>query len=199
MTQADVARGSGLRPQLINEYLKGKKVPGADNAFSLADSVQVSARWLIRGEGSRGQAGGIDVPDEGWVKLPRRNLFKFTPEAAPEPEEMVPIPVEWLAMSVRAPTAQLWITEMPSDAMPNVAREGEPIICRDPDFPLQDGRVYVFLLDGRPIVRRVQIRPEGLVLKAEAEGLDAIVLKGEQIEQLVPIGRVLSAINLQAV
>ena len=88
---------------------------------------------------------------------------------------------------------------MPSDTMPDIAREGDQIICRSPDAPLVDGRVYVFLMDGRPMVRRVSVRPEGLLLKAGDNVTDPILIEPDQLERLAPVGRVLAALTVQAV
>lgn len=195
--QSEVARRVGKRRQLVSEWALGKKVPGADNALSLADALTVSPRWLIRGVGPREITTSNQAPDD-WIVLPRYDLFSFDGEAMPQPVEEVPVRRDWLITVARTVNG-LWLAEMPSDAMPEIGREGSTIICRDVDLPLADGRVYAFLLDGRPIVRRIRVRPEGLVLNAGDASIEPIPLSPEQLEQLVPIGRVLAAINLQPV
>lgn len=173
-------------------------VPTADTLFRLADALGVDARWLATGIGEAGGQVPVRSEDKDWVKLPRRDLFDFRDGVIPEPVEQVAIRRDWLAVAVRS-SGPLWLADMPSDAMPDVAREGDTIVCREPDRPLADGRVYVLLLDGQPIVRRVQLRPEGIVLKAGDPSIDPITLPADRLDQLVPIGRVLAAMTLQAV
>jgi transcriptional regulator with XRE-family HTH domain len=198
MSQADLARATGIGRGLIGSYIHGQKGPGADNLFTLADSLAVSPRWLYLGVGEKTVAERLAPADDDWVQIPRLDLFKFQDGVVPAPIESVPIRRDWLAASARS-SAALWLADMPSDAMPDIAREGDTIICRDPDRPLADGRVYVFLLEGRPIVRRVHVRPEGLMLKAGDPSIDPILLTPDRLDQLAPIGRVLAALSMHAV
>src|SRR3546814_20423833 len=84
---------------------------------------------------------------------------------------------------------------MPSDSMPDIAREGGMILCEDVDGELMDGRVYIFMLDWRPLVRRVAIRPEGIVLKASDPSIDPFTISRDHQphigDDLVPIARIL--------
>lgn len=190
LRNTDVAERSGLSRQIISEYANGQKVAGADNLFAIADALGVYARWLLRGEGPQ----AANLPTDDMVQLPRYDLFEFGEHGKPAPSETVPLPAAWLRAAVKTTTA-LWLAEMPSDAMPSLAREGELLVCRDPEPQLQDRRVYIFLLDGRPLVRRAFVRPEGLQLRSEDDS-DTIVIAPQNLEQVIPVGRVLSAIAI---
>lgn len=187
-----VAKEIGVAKSVIGDWEKGS-IPNAERFFRLADVLAVDPRWLV--DGTVPAASTFD--DDGWVKLPRFDLIDFI-DGHPVPIEEVPIRREWLLTSVRT-IAGLWLAEMPSDAMPDTAREGETIICRAPEQLLQDGKVYVLVLDGRLIVRRVQVRPEGLVLKAGDASIDPIVVHPDRVEQLTPVGRVLGKISVEAI
>ena len=179
---------------MIGDYIAGRRSPGAESLFALADALQLDARWLLTGDAMR----RITIqPEAEVVYLPRYDLFSFGEGERPSSIESVPVQREWLIRAART-DRDVWLTEMPTDALPEIARSGDTIICRFVDPPLQDGRVYVFLLDGRPIVRRVQVRPGGLVLKAGDPSVEPIELRGEEQEQLVPIARVLATISLQS-
>ncbi len=191
---AEVARATGIPAQTLDIYLKGS-APRADRAYALADELGVNPRWLVLGEG---QQRAVEESDDDWLVLPRYDLQRFEVDHLPEPVEMMRIRREWLSRAVRTP-GRLWVVELLSDAMPDIGKEGDMVLCEDFTPPLADGRVYAFLLDGRPIVRSVQARPDGLVLKAGSPAIDPITLTGEQLDQLVPIGRVVAAINLQAI
>jgi transcriptional regulator with XRE-family HTH domain len=197
LTNSDVARVSGISRQLVSEYAGGQKVAGADNLFSIADALEVYPRWLIRGEGEMAPS---PQPQEAadLVALPRFNVHTFGEYGKGQPVETVRVPAAWLAASVKSSTG-LWLTEMPSDALPDVAREGETIICRDPETPLQDRRVYIFLLDGRPIVRRISFQPHAIILRAEDEA-DTITLRPDEMaDRLMPAGRILATVRLDQV
>lgn len=193
---AEVARAIGMKPQTLDAYLRGA-IPSADRALLIADALAVNVRWLITGRGPRESAESPRADDD-WRELPRYDLFRFGEEGRPEPEEMVRIRRDWISRLARA-AADPWLAEMPSDAMPDIGREGDLVLCEDVRPPLVDGRVYVFLVDSRPIVRRLQARPEGLLLKASAPDVDPIMVRAEDVESLVPVGRVLGSISLQAV
>lgn len=196
LKNAELARRAGVSPQMVSEYTAGAKIAGADNLFSLADALGVRPRWLIRGEGEMLDAVAAD--NAGFVNLPRYDVFQFGEYGKGVAEETVQLPASWLQAAVKT-TSGLWIAEMPSDALPSVAREGETIICRDPETPLQDRRVYIFLLDGRPIVRRVAFQPNQVVLRGEDEA-DTITLRPEELEErLMPAGRILATVRLDQV
>lgn len=190
---SDLADASGISRQLVSEYLSGKKIAGADNLFSLADCLGVQARWLLRGDGDRERALRPEQVDH---LIPRFDLFRFSEHGKPEPSEMISIPDAILqALRVRS---GLWLAEMPSSAMPSLAHEGELLVCRDPEETLQDRRIYIFLINGRPIVRRVFVRHEGLQLRSENDA-DDILITPHDLEMLTPIARVVSAISVHSV
>lgn len=190
---SDLADEAEISRQLISEYTSGKKIAGADNLFTIADCLGVQARWLLRGEGERDRATrGATSTEE---QIPKFDLFKFSEHGKPEPSEMVSIPTNILhSLKVRS---GIWLAEMPSSAMPSLAQEGELLVCRDPDEIIQDRRVYVFVIDGRPLVRKAYVRPEGLQLRSEDDG-DTILVTPSELEQIRPIGRVLSAISVHS-
>ena len=197
LSNADVARVSGISRQLVSEYANGQKVAGADNLFSLADAVGVQPRWLIRAEGEM-ETSPAPGSTSDLIKLPRYDVFAFGEYGKGPAVETVQLPASWLIAAVKT-TNGLWLAEMPSDALPDVAREGETIICRDPETPMQDRRIYIFLLDGRPIVRRIAFQPNLVVLRGEDEA-DTITLRPDEMaERLMPAGRILARVRLDQV
>lgn len=192
---AHVARAVGIAPQTLDGYLRGA-IPGADRAVALADELKVDVRWLVTGEDPR--AGRAGAGGDDWVILPRYDLYDFSGPEKPAPVEEVAVRRDWLAGVARATTG-LWLTDMPSNAMPEIGREGDSLVCQDVTPPLVEGRAYAVLLDGRPVIRRISMRPEGLVLKAGDPAIDPITLTGEDVEALTPLGRVLGAISLKVV
>jgi transcriptional regulator with XRE-family HTH domain len=193
---SEVSRLTGKTKGTVSSWLTGS-MPSGDTIFLLADALDVNPRWLATGAGDEERHTEATESDDT-IRLPVIDLFKFDEGHMPDPVDTLLIRRELLASAVRT-TVPLWVAVMPSDTMPDIAREGDQIICRAPDAPLVDGRVYVFLLDGRPLVRRVSVRPEGLVLKAGDTVTDPILIEPDQLERLAPVGRVLAALTVQAV
>ncbi len=196
MGQQDLVRATGIGRQRVYEYYHGQKTPGADTAFSMADALGIHTRWLIRGEGPRDLDPYV-VDEDGWVWLPHYDLFAFEGVRPPKKMEDVPVSRAWLLANART-VKDLWVTEMPNDAMPGIAPTGEFIICAPPDDPLRDRRVYVFLIDGRPIIRTANLGVGGLTLTAQNPAIEPLIADGEQVE-LLTIGRVIAAMKMQAV
>jgi hypothetical protein len=168
-------------------------MPSAERALALADVLGVDYRWLIAGLGDRAAAA---PSQEDSVVLPQFDPFRFDEYGKGPPVSDVVVP-RWLLAPVKQTTG-LWLCAMPSGALPDVAAEGEMIVCRDPEIPLQDRRVYIFTVDGRPVVRRLWVRADGLQLTGESD-TDTIFFKPDEAENIVPVGRVLAAISLNQV
>lgn len=190
--QSEVARALEIAGSTLHRYLGGA-MPAADTALRLARTLNVQPEWLIEGTGPMRPGAEIIGVGGDVVLLPRYDLFAFSEHGKPEPVGHLALPATWLAQSMRSTTG-LWLAEMPNDALPSLAREGDTLICRDADPVLQDRRVYIFLLDGRPIVRRAFVKADGLQLRGETHD-DTIFIGLHEAEHLRPAGRVLSAIH----
>lgn len=219
---AEAARTLGLSRTTLDGYLKGH-MPAADRALSLADALGVSPRWLISGQGERSQvttfdrlkagiakyrdaisAGGhlMDASAADWVMLPRFDLFSWNDDGKVDIIEMVPFRRDWLSRYLFT-SSGLWLTTMPSDAMPSIAREGDLIICKQIEHQLVDGRTYIFRLGGSPIIRRVAIRPEGYVLSTGDGSAEQLVVPRDadpgDVDLPHAVGRVLAAVAVRPV
>jgi transcriptional regulator with XRE-family HTH domain len=203
-TELQLSRDSGLSKSSINRWTKGESVPNSEQLFPLSDTLRVRPRWLLYGDAGPAQADLLDVQNADWMAVPRYDLFRFTADGKGDAVESIPIRRDWLARAFRVTTG-LWLTEMPSDAMPELAREGETIVCRDvePREPdLIDGRVYIFMLDGSPIIRKLSIEPGKLVLSITDDPRPIVIDRRDPPhfgEGLVPIARVIGKFGLQVV
>lgn len=125
--------------------------------------------------------------------MPHYDLFAFKSPTPPRPLERVPVRRDWLLR-----VAGSWVTEMPNDAMRLTAARGDLILCM-PVGDLRDRKVYAFLLDGRPLIRAVELKADGLALVAENTAIDPITPTPEQLKQLTPIGLVVGSVKFHAV
>ena len=193
---ATLARSIGVSKSLVGNWRRGT-VPSGPTIFRLADELGVSPRWLATGLGPQ-REGAFPEADPEMTVLPRFDILRFSEHGKPEASDQIPVRSEWLIRSARS-TKGLWLADMPSDAMPDVAREGDALVCQDVTPPLVDGRTYIFLLSGRPLVRRVQLRREGLVLQSNDASSEPITVGPGSEDDLVPIGRVVAALSLRSV
>jgi len=141
--QAPIARNIGVGKSAFGEWLKGS-MPAGDKLLALADELGVQARWLGSGEGPRRET----AEDEDWVVLPRYDLDEFTEYGKPAPEEWTSVRRDWLGRRGATPVG-LWLTTMPAGA-PEIAAEGDTLLCQDAAVRPVDGSVYVVMLAGRP-------------------------------------------------
>lgn len=74
LSQAELARRVGVSKQAVGDWLKGRVTEiRPDNLYALADALQVEARWLATGKGSR--KGLILTPEQrrmlqSYLRLP---------------------------------------------------------------------------------------------------------------------------------
>ena len=193
---ATVGRAIGVGKSLVGSWRRGT-VPSGPTIFRLADELGVAPRWLATGLGPREVGPAADV-DPDVAVLPRYDILRFAETGKPEPSDQVAVRIDWLARAART-LSGLWLADMPSDAELSLAREGDALVCEDVAPPLVDGRTYIFLLSGRPLVRKVRLRLEGLVLSSDDPAVEAITVTEDRAEDLVAVGRVLATIALRSV
>ncbi len=196
LPRAAVARMAGVSTSSLDRWVKGA-TPDPESALALADALSVNYRWLIKGVGAK----AVDLTPEanpGSVILPKYDLAAFTEEFRPGPTEHLAVRIDWLNRITRA-TNGIWLADMPSDAMPNVAREGDTLICQDTSPPLIDGRTYLFLIRGDVVVRRLQITPDGLLLRSDDPERGTVLIEPGQTDIVTPVARVLGAMSLRSV
>lgn len=150
MSAAALARATGIKPQTLDNYLKGG-MPGADKAILLAEALSVPIDWLVTGRVPQANLRPVSDPDE-WTIVPRYRLEEFTETGKPDPVETIPLRKDWLNRAARAST-NLWITQLPSTPIEDIGEEGDDILCRDVSVREHEG-VYLYFFDGVPIVRK---------------------------------------------
>jgi transcriptional regulator with XRE-family HTH domain len=195
-----LSRETGIASSTISDFSLGKGGKIA-NAMLIADALGVSVEWLIRGTDVRPIHQLIDVSDAEWLMLPRYDLRAFKPDGKPEPIDVIPIRRPWLKMLDSGATG-LWLTTMPM-TVPDIANEGDTVICRDADADLVDGRTYVFMRDANPLVRRVAIDASGYTLISTDAMVPPIQLGRRDPpppdEQIVPVARILALLGIRPI
>lgn len=186
ISAAELARRSGLTPTSISEYLQGQKLPSAYNLLALADAVKRWPRWLLTGEGPKQSHPTGESEDS--VLLPRFDLFDFDDDGGRgAPRDHVPLPLSWVHPYTRN-TKSLWIVEAP---------DGPAYLARDAEMGgLLNGRSYLVVLNGRPLIARIQLEKDGLSITPTGGDPRPVHLTGEETSSLQIVGRILAEISL---
>jgi transcriptional regulator with XRE-family HTH domain len=191
MTPASLARATGIKPQTLDNYLKGG-MPGADKVVKIAQVLDVPVEWLVTGQVTRPSNVMIAAEMADWVVVPHYRLAEFTESAKPDPIESVPLRKDWLNRNARSST-NLWLTELPS-TIEGVGEEGDTILCRDAETHYQEG-VYLYFFDGMPMVRKVSGPTPGQF----GENTTPWLAQVEENPGLRLVARVLGTIKLRPV
>ncbi len=124
--------------------------------------------------------------------LDRYDLLAFTIEGKPPPMDTIPLPRPWLK-SVTGPSDKLWLTTVTA-SVGDWLREGEQIVCCDVEGDLVDGRLYILMIDGHAIIRRISIQPDGIQLLSGDAMTAPFLVKGDFADAgIYPVARIAAA------
>lgn len=189
---------TGISTSTLYDF--GKRGGKTETAVRIADELETSVDYLLRGDGRRRVASLIDADSAEWLMLPRYDVRSFTSEGKPEPIETIPIPRPWLR-GFDTPSSGLWITTLPAPIVG--AAEGDPIVCRDAEADLVDGRTYIFMRDQSLLIRRVAIDGQGFSLIAADPAMPTIQLGRRDPpspdEQIVPVARIVGLLGVRGI
>lgn len=201
LRQAEIAQAVGIPKTTMGRIWKGENLPDAVTLFSLAAVIDRSAHWLLFG----GDAAAANISGPASLTLPWFEFAAIAEAPRGEPTGTMSLDRSWFDQRLRADDRP-WLTTMPNDLLEDVAAEGDLLICSDIEpglGALADGRIYLLLLSGQPIIRRVSFEPGHLLLSTSNDRLPPIRIArhgaGQDDRAVVPIARVLGAIKLTAV
>ena len=194
-----LARQAGIPTSTLHSMLGGT-MPRADNALRLARVLGCSVEWLVSGQDTV-DAAPTPVADDsrdGMLDLAVFDIIDLAAQGQPRPVARYPVRRASLSEDARR-CAGLWLCQMPSSLMMPLASAGDLLICTEPDAVLVDGRVYILVLDGRPMVRRVFLRSGGVALVPDGRIDQAIdvALDAAKEPSLRAIGRVVGVLAVR--
>lgn len=70
--QVEIARAIGVSKAMISGYLAGKKMPGWENLYKIAQLTGVNIEWLMSGHGSKYEDGSSKQEEDG-LRIERRD------------------------------------------------------------------------------------------------------------------------------
>lgn len=140
-----LARETGLPESSLGDATK-RGIAKVDMAVKVAQALGVTVDWLLTGDTPAANPGPglVTVEDADFVRLPRFDLTQLTDDGKGPRVETIPVRKDWLYRRVLT-TANLWLTELPSDNEPLGLQEGDIVICSDVRAEgVQDNWVCIF-------------------------------------------------------
>lgn len=155
----------------MRKYLSGS-MPSADRLVQIAAANEVNIQWLATGEGTRqsGEASPAAVrepPSDAYAYLPLYNVRAAAGHGAVvEGEEVIDslaFKKEWIHNELHANPADLYLLYVHGDSMEPALRAGDVILVNRSCSTVQHDGVFVLVMDGTLLVKRLQSLPGGRI------------------------------------
>ena len=196
-TQSDFAKRAGLSQSGLNKILAGGD-PGLTSIIALANAGGVSVEWLISGEQTRqSPTPERQMQDGDFSFVPRYDVRASAGPGAIVPFEDIDGSAQFLAfrsewlrrIGVNPRRAEVLIVA--GDSMEPTIRDGDLLLIdRGVDRVIDNG-IYVFVLGGMVLVKRVQTRRDGsLVLLSDNQRYREEIVPAHDLTDLRVEGRV---------
>lgn len=193
MTQSELARAVGVRPQSVQQWERGETEPRGKRMDAIAAALQVEKLWLLLGAEAPGS--GPDVQEQ--YSLVQKVGVELS--AGPgcevgfeEVEDHLAFRTEWLrGKGLRAERLRAVVAR--GDSMAPRIQDGDILLVDTTERPIVDGAVYALRYDRDVRVKRLTWRFDGaLIIRSDSPDpayRDEIVPR-EQLEAVNLLGRV---------
>ena len=193
------AKRAGIPEGSLRQYLAGS-LPGADKLAAITQAAEVSADWLLLGKGPmrleplitvEGPAG---VPPE-FALLPRYGVNASAGHgliSAEEQEvERIAFRLEWLREIGLDPKQAGLLTAAGDSMHPTIPDGALILVDRRAEQPIRSGFIYVIVLDGEVLVKRLSRNVDGTIDLISDNPLYPIrSIKQTEFDRLTVAGRV---------
>lgn len=201
-----LAKESGVTDASVRKYLNGSQ-PTIIPAVQLSSALGVTLDWLLAGiepksieEAQRRKAQErkigrdlFDVAEADWVFIPHYTFESAFDSFAPLIRETYPVRKDWLNQALGT-SKGLWMTDMPGDDLPEVAKAGETVICRN-SVDLTVGKAFILGVDGHLVVRRLALHDGQIAFSSDRPDVSTISLS----DDYVPVGQILARYGVSPV
>ena len=151
------ARKAGVPEGSLRQYLAGS-LPGIDKAARIASAGEVSLDWLIGGHGPMTTDQLVGVGPE-FALLPRYSVAASAGQGLVTQEEVeverIAFRLHWLREMGLDPKKAGLLTAQGDSMHPTIPDGALMLVDRREDQPIRTGYIYVIVLDGEVLVKRV--------------------------------------------
>lgn len=195
--RTELSRRAGVSHATINLIETGKTEQlTSSSLMKIAAALQCTVEWLVGQPGPavrviQAHAGSTHQSTDGALILvgPLQQETEVGQALPP-----IAIPAEWIEESGVHPSNARNVTATVTALEGRIA-PGDSVLIDIGDAELVDGRAYLISFMGSQVIRRVFLRPDGLVLKApDSSGID-LPLPHRQTSQVRVIGRLFRVIS----
>nr|WP_256128334.1 S24 family peptidase [Desulfolutivibrio sulfoxidireducens] len=189
-SQSDLAALLGVHRSAVTQAKNKGSVPGSW-ALALSRRFGTDPEWLLTGRG--GDARGHGPAPEGYVLVPKVRARLCAGGGSLETEAGVDgyfsFQSEWLRRKGRP--EHMALMDVVGMSMEPEIRHGDMVLVDQSQTGIFAHAVYAFGVDDTVLVKRVEKRPGTLVLLSDNRDYAPIELRGQEVEGLRVIGRVI--------
>lgn len=210
VTAADLARACHVKPASVSEWVNGPtKYLRGPNAVNAARALRVNVEWLASGRGPM-RGGNTPTPivatgetSPGYIRYQVMGEGGAGPGVINQdyPEVLQEVSLaEWQVReeigALPSPERVKLLTVRGQSMAPRI-RHGDVVFVDMEDRQMYDGGLFVVLLHGHALVKRLEIRTDGLHIVSLATPERPDVVAPDSMHDVSIAGRVLGAIQLR--
>lgn len=184
------ARRVSISDNAIRKYLDGSQ-PGLEALQKIAQTSGVSLTWLVNGEGEPFDG---TLPSD-FISIPRLSVHASAGNGAvmlaEDPVGLMAFQTDWLRKRNINPEFASVISAT-GDSMEPTIRDGDVLLVDRSIDTIRDQGIYVAVVGGMVVVKRVQVRADRAVILKSDNGLyGEEIFEESRIDQLQIVGRVM--------
>ncbi len=172
-----LAKAAGKTPKAASKWLNAESMPGRDSIVAIANALNVRTEWLLYGWGAITSEQGVVLvgdfarnrPDT--IDIPRLEIAGSMGNGKAQPSEHIDViermsvSTEWLKRNVRSTSLnKLAIITGYGDSMEGTFNDGDLLLVDRGITEIKIDAVYVLALEEELYIKRLQRRPDGVLL-----------------------------------
>ncbi|MCF8064421.1 MAG: helix-turn-helix domain-containing protein [Desulfarculaceae bacterium] len=156
---------AGFSPGATHKWLSGNSEPGLYKIVAVAKVAGVRLEWLATGQGPMRDGGKDDSSiGTGTISIPCYDLQTLTGHsevkgALSAPPKHFAFQSAWLRDKTRLNHEDLLLVKVVGDAMVPTLNQGDVVLANRAKAHVPDDGLYVLLMDGTMLVKRLRKRP----------------------------------------
>ncbi|NLD37582.1 MAG: transcriptional regulator [Desulfatiglans sp.] len=189
-SQTDLAKTLNLSRAAISQQCKKNNVPKSW-ILELSQKYNLNPEWLVKGVPPINLS--QDNFHDKFVEVPkvvaRLSAGHGSFETEPEHKEFYSFRKDWLSKKGNA--KEMVLMDIVGNSMEPELKEGDTVLIDQSQKAILAGAIYAAGLEDTIMVKRVEKRPNKLVLISENSNYQDIVFEGEEMNSVRIIGKVI--------
>ncbi|MCB2192674.1 MAG: helix-turn-helix transcriptional regulator [Deltaproteobacteria bacterium] len=161
-----LGKKAGFSAGAIQKWVSGESEPGLLKVIALAEAAGVRFEWLATGQGPMHNAEdeGLSGGASGTISIPFYNLQTLTGHSEVKgklsaPPQHLAFQSAWLRDKTGLNHEDLLLVTVVGDAMEPTLKQGDMVLVNRAKDQVPDDGLYVLLMDGTMLVKRLRKRP----------------------------------------